>query len=264
MTADNSVTLKRRGPKNPIVVIPARLASTRLPDKPLADIGGEPMIVQVWRRAVAADIGPVVIASGDAAISEVVERAGGRAITTRRDHPSGSDRIHEAVNVVDPDRTHDAVINLQGDLPLIDPAAVQAVYDQLSATDGDRPVPDMTTLAAEIVEPRERTDPNVVKAVIALADGARAGQALYFTRATAPSGDGPLYHHIGIYGYRREALDRFVGLMPSPLEQRERLEQLRALEVGMSIRVALVDTVPFGVDTPADLERARALLTGAN
>lgn len=168
------------------------------------------------------------------------------------------------MNVVDPDRTHDAVINLQGDLPLIDPAAVQAVYDQLSATDGDKPVADMTTLAAEIVDPRERTDPNVVKAVIALADGARAGRALYFTRATAPWGDGPLYHHIGIYGYRREALDRFVGLKPSSLEQRERLEQLRALEAGMSIRVALVDTVPFGVDTPADLERARALLTGAN
>lgn len=243
-------------PTNPIVVIPARMASTRLPGKPLADICGEPMIVQVWRRAVEADIGPVVVASGDPEIATAIERAGGRAIATRRDHPSGSDRVHQAVWVADPNCRHDAVINLQGDLPLIAPAAVRAVCAELGA--GDRP--DMTTLAAEIADDVERTNPNVVKAVVSLAPGARSGPALYFTRATAPSGDGPLYHHIGIYGYRRAALDRFVALPPSPLEVRERLEQLRALEAGMSIRVALVDTVPFGVDTPEDLERARALI----
>ena len=264
MADDKSAHSVRGGPKNQIVVIPARLASSRLPDKPLADMGGEPMIVHVWRRAMEADLGPVIVACGDAEIAAAVDAAGGRAIMTRSDHPTGSDRIHEAVCLVDPDRNHDAVINLQGDLPLSDPAAVRAVWDQLSVSDGDLLPPDMTTLAAEIVEARERTDPNVVKVVIALAPGARAGRALYFTRATAPSGAGPLYHHIGIYGYRREALERFVALPPSPLEQRERLEQLRALEAGMRIRVALVDTVPFGVDTPADLERARRLLADAS
>ncbi len=260
MSDESSAFAAPRGPTNPIVIIPARLASTRLPDKPLADLCGEPMIVHVWRRAVEADIGPVVVASGDMEIAAAVENAGGRAIATRPDHPSGSDRIHEAVCLVDPEHTHDAVINLQGDIPLIEPASIRAVFEQLSATDGDQPLADVTTLAAEIVEDRERTNPNVVKAVISLVEGARAGRALYFTRATAPWGDSALYHHIGIYGYRRDALDRFVALPPSPLELREQLEQLRALEAGMRIRVALVDTVPFGVDTSADLERARTLL----
>jgi 3-deoxy-manno-octulosonate cytidylyltransferase (CMP-KDO synthetase) len=255
--------MNRHGPKNPIIVIPARLASTRLPDKPLADLAGEPMIVHVWRRAVEADLGPVVVASGDQEITAAVEAAGGRAVATRADHPSGSDRIHEAVCLVDPDHRHDAVINLQGDLPLLEPAAIRAVYEQLSLGEDDQPLPDMTTLAAVIADDREHTDPNVVKAVISIAKDALAGQALYFTRATVPWGDGARYHHIGIYGYRREALERFVALPPSPLELRERLEQLRALEAGMRIRVALVDTVPFGVDTPADLERARTLIANA-
>jgi 3-deoxy-manno-octulosonate cytidylyltransferase (CMP-KDO synthetase) len=250
------------GPVNPIVVIPARMASTRFPGKPLADLCGEPMIVHVWRRAVAAEIGPVIVASGDREIADAITRAGGRAVTTRPDHPSGSDRVHEAVLAVDPNGNHDAVINLQGDLPLIDPAAVRLVCTELARGAGGGP--DMTTLAAEITDEVERTNPNVVKAIVSFDPGARAGLALYFTRATAPSGDGPLYHHIGIYGYRRAALDRFVALPPSPLEKRERLEQLRALEAGISIRVALVDTVPFGVDTPEDLERARDLMAGAS
>ncbi len=255
---DQSSAGNGHGPRNPIVVIPARMASTRFPGKPLANLCGEPMIVHVWRRAVAAEIGPVVVASGDQEIADAIDRAGGRAIPTRPDHPSGSDRVHEAVLAVDPNGDHDAIINLQGDLPLIDPAAVRLVCAELTEREGEGP--DMTTLAVEITDEAERSNPNVVKVIVSFDPGQRAGPALYFTRATAPSGDGPLYHHIGIYGYRRAALDRFVRLPPSSLEKRERLEQLRALEAGMGIRVALVDTVPFGVDTPADLERARDLI----
>jgi len=242
-------------PKNPLVVIPARMASMRLPGKPLADINGDAMIVHVWRRAVEADIGPVVVACAEPEIARAVEDAGGRAQLTRPDHPSGSDRIFEALTAYDPGGRFDAVVNVQGDLPTIAADAVRAALAPLA--DG---AVDIATLAAEITEEGERTDPNVVKAVLSLQARSRIGRALYFTRATAPSGPGPLFHHIGLYAYRRQALERFVGLPPSPLEIRERLEQLRALEAGMRIDAALVDTVPFGVDTPADLDRARRML----
>jgi 3-deoxy-manno-octulosonate cytidylyltransferase (CMP-KDO synthetase) len=242
-------------PANPIVVIPARLQSTRLPGKPLADIHGEPMIVHVWRRGVEAGVGPVIVACAEAAIAEAVQAAGGTAVLTRPDHPSGSDRVFEALGKVDPDGRFDAVINVQGDLPTIEAAAVRAALRPL-----DDPAVDIATLAAVIAEPGDRTNPNVVKAVIGLAPGQTVGRAHYFSRATVPAGDGPLYHHIGLYAYRREALERFVTLPQGILEARERLEQLRALEYGMRIDVALVDTVPLGVDTPADLERARRML----
>jgi len=255
-------TSGRFRPTSPLVLIPARLASTRLPDKPLADIAGLPMIVQVWRRAMEADLGPVVVACGDAAIFEAVRAAGGEAVMTRADHASGSDRIFEALKSVDPGGKHDCVVNLQGDLPTLDPALPRAALALL-----EDPVVDIGTLAAAITVAEERTDPNVVKAVVSPWPASRAGgraiqggRALYFSRATVPSGDGPLYHHIGLYAYRRDALERFVKLLPSPLELRERLEQLRALEAGMRIDVGFVDTVPLGVDTPADLARARTLL----
>ena len=244
--------------RNPVVLIPARLASTRLPDKPLAEIAGEPMIVHVWRRACEAAIGPVYVACPEAEIAQAVEAAGGEAVLTRADHPSGSDRIHEALGTIDPEGAHDAVINLQGDLPTLDPALLGRALALL-----DEPGVDIGTLAARIGDASERDDPNVVKAVVSAAVGASHGRALYFSRAVTPSGEGPLYHHIGLYAYRREALDRFVGLAPAPLETRERLEQLRALEAGMRIDVAFVDTVPLGVDTPADLRRARELLEGS-
>ncbi len=244
-------------PRNPIVVIPTRMASRRLPGKPLADIHGAPMIVHVWRRAVEADVGPVVVACAEAEVAEAVRAAGGHAVLTRPDHPSGSDRVFEAVEAVDPERRHDAVINLQGDLPTIDPPSFAAALGALDAA----PV-DIATIACPIVRPEERDDANVVKAVISLAPGAGQGRALYFSRAAVPSGDGDIYHHIGIYAFRRSALTRFAGLEPGPLERCERLEQLRALEHGMRIEVALVDTPPLGVDTPADLERARAMLAG--
>lgn len=239
----------------PIVAIPARLASTRLPDKPLADIHGEPMIVHVWRRACEAAVGRIIVAAADATIVDAIERVGGEAVLTDPNHPSGSDRVHEAVRAVDPDGRHDIVVNLQGDLPTLDPAAIRSVVTALTATEAD-----IATLVAMIDDPREIADPNVVKAVVSFMPGRHTGRALYFTRAPAPWGDGPHYHHIGIYAYRRAALERFVGLPPSPLELRERLEQLRALEAGMRIDAALVDTVPLGVDTQADLERARDLL----
>lgn len=242
-------------PARPIVVIPARMQSTRLPGKPLADIHGEPMIVHVWRRGVEADVGPVVVACAEAEIAEAVRAAGGTAVLTRPDHPSGSDRVFEALGTADPDGRHDAVVNVQGDLPTIEPAAVRAALEPL-----DEAAVDIATLAAVITEAGERANPNVVKAVIGLAPGRRIGRAHYFSRATVPAGDGPLYHHIGLYAYRRAALERFVRLPQGVLEARERLEQLRALEHGMRIDVALVDTVPLGVDTPADLERARAML----
>jgi 3-deoxy-manno-octulosonate cytidylyltransferase (CMP-KDO synthetase) len=240
---------------SPIVVIPARLAATRLPNKPLADIHGEPMIVHCWRRAMEADLGPVIVAAADAAIADAVRAAGGTAVMTEPGHPSGSDRIHEALGHHDPDRRHDVVVNLQGDLPTIAPAAVRAALDPLDEAECA-----IGTLVSAIVEPRERTDPSVVKCVAGFAPGATVARALYFTRATAPSGDGPLYHHIGLYAYRRPALERFVTLPLGALERREKLEQLRALEAGMRIDARLVETVPLGVDTPADLDRARALL----
>ena len=239
---------------DPIVVIPARLAATRLPDKPLADLLGEPMIVHVWRRAVEAGIGPVVVATDAPGIAEAVTRAGGTAVLTRADHPSGSDRIFEAIERLDPDGRHDAVVNVQGDLPTIDPRAIAAAMLPLAD-----PAVDIATLAALIQREDEKTDANVVK-VVGSEVAPRRLRALYFTRATAPSGDGPLYHHIGLYAYRRRALARFVGLPPSPLERRERLEQLRAVEAGLRIDVTIVDDVPLGVDTPHDLARAREIL----
>ena len=246
-------------PSSPIIVIPARLASTRLPDKPLADIHGRPMIVHVWERAMAAGIGPVLVACAEVAIADAVRSAGGEAVMTDPDLPSGSDRVSAALRTFDPARRFDTVVNVQGDLPTIEPAIIRVAMATLADPDVD-----IATLAAEIVEPAERDNPNVVKAVFApqrhAATGVASGRALYFTRATAPSGEGPLFHHIGLYAYRRAALDRFVALSPGILEQRERLEQLRALEAGMRIDVAVVDTVPLGVDTPADLDRARSLL----
>ena len=245
-------------PQNPIVIVPARMASQRLPGKPLADIHGEPMIVHVWRRASEADVGPVVVACAEVEIAEAISAVGGRAVLTRADHPSGSDRVFEALCKADPQRRHDAVINLQGDLPTIDAESVRASLLPLS--DG---AVDIATLACLIRSPEERDDPNVVKAVLSMFPGfpgANLGRALYFSRAVVPSGDGPHYHHIGIYAYRRAALDRFVQLPPGELERHERLEQLRALENGMRIDVALVDTHPLGVDTRADLERAREIL----
>jgi len=237
-----------------LILIPARLHSTRLPGKPLADIAGLPMIVQVLRRAEEAKIGPVVVATDDESIFTAVEKAGGRAVMTRADHPSGSDRIFEALGLVDPDGRAKVVVNVQGDLPTLEPGDLAASLAPLAD-----PAVDIATLAAEIKKPEERTNPNVVK-VIGSPISPKRLRALYFTRATAPSGDGPLYHHIGLYAYRRAALERFVHLPPSPLELRERLEQLRAIEAGMRIDVTIVDSVPLGVDTPEDLETARKTL----
>jgi 3-deoxy-manno-octulosonate cytidylyltransferase (CMP-KDO synthetase) len=239
-----------------IVLIPARLRSQRLPNKPLAEIGGLPMIVRVWQRALAARAGPVVVACAEAEIAAAVEAHGGQAVLTEPELPSGTDRIFQALSELDPERRFERVINLQGDLPTLDPALIGAVLEPL-----DQLGTDLGTLATRIEDAAERDDPNVVKPVIAFApDNPRLGRALYFSRATVPSGEGPVYHHIGIYAYRRAALERLATLPPSPLEQRERLEQLRALEDGLTIGVALVDTVPLGVDTPRDLERAKALL----
>lgn len=231
------------------------MSSTRLPGKPLADIAGEPMIVHVWRRAMEAKIGSVWVATDSAAVAEAVKRAGGSAVMTGAGHASGTDRIYEALETLDPGRRVDIVVNLQGDLPTLAPADLNASVALLE----DRSV-DIGTLAAEIEKTQDRNDPNVVKVVGSPVAPSRL-RALYFTRATAPAGDGPLYHHIGVYAFRRAALERFVALPPSPLERRERLEQLRALEAGMRIDVAIVDTVPLGVDTPRDLETARAMLT---
>ena len=241
-----------------LVLIPARMAATRLPGKPLADIAGEPMIVHVLRRAQEADIGPVVVATDSAEIAAVVDKAKGRAVMTRADHVSGSDRIFEALGKADPHGRAELIINLQGDLPTLDPKTVAAALRPLT----DDAV-DIATLAAEIRVAEERTNPNVVKVVgTPVGGGIQVARlrALYFTRATAPAGEGPLYHHIGLYAYRRAALERFVKLPPSPLEQREKLEQLRALEAGMRIDVEIVDTVPLGVDTPEDLATARKAL----
>jgi 3-deoxy-manno-octulosonate cytidylyltransferase (CMP-KDO synthetase) len=237
-----------------LVVIPARMASTRLPGKPLADIAGEPMIVHVMRRAQAVGIGPVVVATDSEVIAACVEKAGGRAVMTRADHASGSDRIFEALQAADPEGDAEIIVNVQGDLPTLEPSDVAAAIEPLAD-----PAVDIGTLAAEITRADERTNPNVVK-VVGTPIGARRLRALYFTRATAPWGTGALYHHIGLYAYRRAALARFVGLPPSTLEQREKLEQLRALEAGMRIDVTIVDSVPLGVDTAEDLERARAML----
>lgn len=241
---------------NPVILIPARLAATRLPDKPLLDLNGAPMIVQVLRRALEADLAPVYVATDTPAIAEAVEAAGGRAVMTRADHPSGSDRIFEALQAVDPDGRFDAVINVQGDLPTVAADTIRATFAPLAD-----PEVAIGTPVAIIRREEERTASSVVKMVGTPLGGGRH-RALYFTRATAPWGEGPLYHHIGLYAWRRSALDRFVTLPPSPLETREKLEQLRAIEAGMRIDAMEVDEVPLGVDTPEDLERAREMLAG--
>jgi 3-deoxy-manno-octulosonate cytidylyltransferase (CMP-KDO synthetase) len=237
-----------------LILIPARMGSTRLPGKPLADIAGLPMIVQVLRRAEASRLGPVVVACDDETIATAVEKAGGRALLTRADHPSGSDRIFEALGVIDPTAEVRIVVNLQGDLPTIAPADIAA-----SLTPLDDPAVDIATLAAEFGGPDERSNPNVVK-VSGSPIAPRRFRARNFTRGAAPLDDGPPYHHIGLYAYRRAALERFVKLPPSPNEKKEKLEQLRAMDDGMRIDVAIVDSVPLGVDTPEDLETARAML----
>lgn len=238
-----------------LVLIPARMAATRLPGKPLAEIAGLPMIVHVLRRAEAAAVGPVVVATNSPQIEAAVEKAGGRAVMTGADHASGSDRIFEALGKIDPGREAAIVVNVQGDLPTLEPATITAAVGLLA----DQSV-DIGTPAAEIVRAEERGNPAVVKVVGSPVMPGRL-RALYFTRATAPYGAGPLYHHIGLYAFRRAALERFVTLPPSPLEMREKLEQLRALEAGMRIDVAVVDAAPLGVDTPEDLARARAVLS---
>jgi 3-deoxy-manno-octulosonate cytidylyltransferase (CMP-KDO synthetase) len=242
---------------NPIILIPARMAATRLPGKPLADIEGVPMIVRVLRQAEAAGVGPVAVAAGDREIVEAVEASGGRAILTDPDLPSGSDRILAALEVLDPDRRHDVVVNLQGDMPFIAPSVVRAGVDLLAAHADC----DIATVVEREASPAVRTNPDMVKAVLALEPGGRAGRALYFTRSVL-YGDEPVWHHHGVYAYRRPALERFTAAPPSPLERREKLEQLRALEMGLTIWAAVIDEPPISVDNPADLERARAFAKG--
>ena len=234
----------------PIIVIPARMQATRLPGKPLAEINGRPMIAHVIDRAKEADIGPVVVADAENEIAEAAEQYGAKAVLTDPHLPSGSDRIKAALDSLDKDRNHDIVINVQGDIPTISPLSIRAALTPL-----EEPSVDISTLVAEIKTQEELLNPNVVKAVLAA-----SGRALYFSRALVPTGSGPVYHHIGLYGYRRKALERFVQLQPSPLELRERLEQLRALEDGMVISAAVVDDIPLGVDDLDDLERARVQL----
>ncbi|MFZ8899325.1 MAG: 3-deoxy-manno-octulosonate cytidylyltransferase [Alphaproteobacteria bacterium] len=235
---------------SPIIVIPARMQATRLPGKPLADINGRPMIAHVIDRAKEADIGPVVVAAAETEIAEAAEQYGAKAVLTDPDLPSGSDRIKAALDSLDKERKYDVVINVQGDIPTISPLSIRAALTPL-----EEPSVDISTLVAEIKIQEELLNPNVVKAVLAA-----SGRALYFSRALVPTGSGPVYHHIGLYGYRRKALERFVQLQPSPLELRERLEQLRALEDGMVISAAVVDDIPLGVDDRDDLERARVQL----
>jgi 3-deoxy-manno-octulosonate cytidylyltransferase (CMP-KDO synthetase) len=239
-----------------LILIPARMASTRLPGKPLADIAGRPMIVHVLDRARECGLGPVYVATDSQEIAIAVAQAGGQAVMTRADHVSGSDRIFEAMEQIGAGA--DIIVNVQGDLPVIAPADIRAALTPLAD-----PAVDIATLAAEIRRPEERSDPNVVKVVgTPVGNPPDAGRlrALYFTRATAPYGGGPLFHHIGLYAYRRAALERFVRLPASTLERRERLEQLRGLEAGMRIDVVIVPSVPLGVDTPTDLEAARLML----
>ncbi len=241
----------------PIVVVPARMASQRLPGKPLADIGGAPMIVRVLEVAAQAGVGPVLAAVAEQEVYDVVVQAGGRAVMTDPDLASGSDRVKAAVDAVDPEGVHDIVVNLQGDMPTLDPADLARAVEALTAA----PDADAATLITATEDPKECADPNVVKAIKAHAAPGAPARILYFTRAAAPSGPGPLWHHVGVYAYRRSALDRFTALAPSPLEQRERLEQLRLLENGMIIVAHEITSSPLGVDTPADLEEARRLLS---
>jgi 3-deoxy-manno-octulosonate cytidylyltransferase (CMP-KDO synthetase) len=250
--------MKSALPRNPIVAIPSRLASTRLPNKPLAVIAGVPMIVQVWRRAVAAGVGPVIVACGDREIAAAVEAAGGRAVLTDPDLPTGSDRIHAAVTALDPGRAHDAVVNVQGDMPMLDPAAIRLAFEALADPDTD-----IATLAAEITDPEALASTSVNKVAAGFADPSKPARALYFSKMPLPWGEGPHYEHIGLYAYRRAALDRYVKLPQTVLERRERLEQMRALEAGMRFSVSLIDPARLGVqvDTPEDLARCRELMT---
>ncbi len=238
-----------------IIIIPARMTSIRLPNKPLADICGLPMIIQVMKRAEESGMGKVYIACAEQEIADAVKQAGGNYMMTDPNHNSGTDRIYEALEKIDPENRYDIIINVQGDLPTINPNIIKNCLKPF-----ENPKVDMTTLVAEITDDSERNNPNVVKAIIAWDKTEKSGKALYFTRATAPANKGSLYHHIGLYAYRRAALKKFTSLEPSTLEKRERLEQLRALENDMRINVVLVDTVPFGVDTQEDLEKARQLL----
>lgn len=238
---------------NPLILIPARMAATRLPNKPLADIGGKPMIVRAWEQAALSGF-RVAVAAGDPEIVEVVEAAGGLAVLTDPALPSGSDRIRAAVEAVDPDAAHDIVINIQGDMPFASPDLARACADLLARESAC----DIATLVATEADASDRTNPDVVKAVLALPEGQASGRALYFTRSTL-YGDGPIWRHVGIYGYRREALMRFCAAPPSPLEKREKLEQLRALEIGLQIWASVIDDAPLSVDNPADLEAARKL-----
>lgn len=237
-----------------LVIIPARMAASRLPGKPLADINGVPMIVRVARQAERAGVGRVAVATDSRQIADVVEAAGLVAVMTRDDHQSGSDRVFEAAMKLDPEGKSDVILNIQGDIPAIEPETIRRSALPLSLSSAD-----LATIAVQITDEAEKTNPSIVK-VIGTPVGNDILRALYFTRATAPYGDGPLYHHIGLYAWRRPALERFVSLEPSTLEKRESLEQLRALEDGMRIDVAIVDSVPLGVDTPADLERARQII----
>ena len=239
---------------NPLIMIPARMAATRLPDKPLADIGGKPMIVRAWEQAARSGF-RVAVAAGDPEIVEAVEAAGGLAVLTDPDLPSGSDRIRAAVEAVDPDGAHDLVINIQGDMPFASPDLARACADLLARESGC----DIATLVAAEADVSDRANPDVVKAVLALPEGETSGRALYFTRSTL-YGDGPVWRHVGIYGYRREALMRFCAAPPSPLEKREKLEQLRALEMGLQIWASVIDEAPLSVDNPADLQAARKLV----
>jgi len=238
---------------NPLIVIPARMAAQRLPGKPLADIEGMPMVVRVLRQAEAAAVGPVVVAAGDSEIVEAVQAAGGQAVLTDPALASGSDRARAAVDSLDPDGAYDVVINLQGDMPFAAPSLVSVCAGVLAA----EPDCDIATAIAPEGSPADRTDPAVVKAIVAMAKGDPRGRALYFTRGTL-YGEGPIWKHVGIYGFRRHALSRFAAAPPSPLEQRERLEQLRALEMGMAIWAGVTAETPISVDTAADLEAARA------
>ena len=242
----------------PIIVIPARMAATRLPGKPLADIAGTAMILHVRQRGLESDSGPVLVAAGDPEIAEAVKKAGGDVVLTDPDLPSGSDRVFAALQAFDPAGRYDVVVNLQGDMPDLDPGAVKACLAALDETGAD-----IATLAAEITDPADRDNPNVVKPAVAWDEEGLFGHALYFSRARIPANDGALFHHVGIYAYRRATLARFVKLPPSPLEKREKLEQLRALEAGMSIAVARIDKVPTSIDTPEDLEKARKLFEKA-
>ena len=241
----------------PIVIIPTRLGSTRLPGKALTDINGQPMIAHVWRRGIEADIGPVVVACGDQQIADVIDGLGGSAVLTDPSLPSGSDRAHAALQIADPDARYDTIIVLQGDLPTIDPATIAATLEPLERDAAC----DIATLATEIEDQLELQAPSVVKIALAVSPGDNIGRAVYFSRFVIPAGAGKHYHHVGMYTYRRQALARFVSLPRGVLEQRESLEQLRAIEFGMRIDARVIRTEPLGVDTLADLERAKLLLS---